>query len=84
VPLDGDTLVSVGAGVVTVKVDVAEPEAVVIVTVYGPVTAVLAITKLADCEVAVPPASKVAVTPVPLTLMLGLIRFVPVIVTGTV
>jgi hypothetical protein len=69
---------------VTVNVAVAEPPAVVTVTVYAPVAAVLAITKLADCEVAVPPASKVAVTPVPLTLMLGLIRFVPEMLTGTV
>jgi hypothetical protein len=69
---------------VTVNVAVAEPPAVVTVTVYAPVAAVVAITKLADCEVAVPPASKVAVTPVPLTLMLGLIRLVPVMVTGTV
>ena len=68
----------------TVKVAVAEPPAVVMVTVYAPVAAVLAITKLADCEVAEPPPAKVAVTPVPLTLMLGLFRFVPVMVTGTV
>jgi hypothetical protein len=74
----------VGAGEVTVKLAVAEPPDVVIVTVYVPVAAVLAMTKLADCEDADPPPAKVAVTPVPLTLMLGLIKFVPVIATGTV
>jgi hypothetical protein len=74
----------VGNAPVTVKVAVAEPLAVAIVTVYAPVVAVLAMTKLADCAVADPPPANVAVTPVPLTLMLGLFRFVPVMVTGTV
>jgi hypothetical protein len=76
--------VMVGNGAVTVKVAVAVPDAVVMVTVRAPVAAVLAMTKLADCEDADPPPAKVAVTPVPLTLMLGLIKFVPVIATGTV
>jgi hypothetical protein len=83
-PAAGDSAVMVGNAPVTVKVAVAEPPAVVIVTVYVPVAAVLAITKLADCKAAVPPPARVAVTPVPLTLMLGLLRFVPVMVTGTV
>jgi hypothetical protein len=48
------------------------------------VAAVLAITKLAVWDVAEPPPDKVAVTPVPLTLRVAPVRFVPVMVTGTV
>ena len=73
----------VGNPLVTVKVAVTEPAAVVRVTVRAPVAAVPVITKFAVCEVADPPASTVAVTPVPLTPMLAPVRFVPVIVTGT-
>jgi hypothetical protein len=83
-PVAGVNDVMVGNGAVTVKFAVAEPDDVVIVTVCTPVVAVPAITKLADCEVAVPPPDNVAVTPVPATLMLAPLKLVPAMTTGTV
>jgi len=74
----------VAAGL-TVKVALAVPLAVTSETMRAPVGALLAITKFAVCEVAVPPATTDAVTPVPPTVRLVIpSRFVPVISTATV
>jgi hypothetical protein len=57
---------------------VTDPADVVTVTLRAPTAAVLAITKLADCKVAVPTPTTEAVTPVPLTLIEVIFnKFVP-------
>jgi hypothetical protein len=57
---------------------VTDPVDVVTVTLRAPGVAVPAITKLADCKVAVPAPMIDAVTPVPLTLIEVIFnRFVP-------
>jgi hypothetical protein len=74
----------VAAGL-TVKAALAVPLAVTSETMRAPVGALLAITKLAVCEVDVPPPTTAAVTPAPLTVRLVIpSRFVPVISTDTV
>ena len=81
--LDGETLLTVGAGVtaaVTVKVAVALPATVVTVRVLAPVAAAaVTVTGAVICVAltVVPPK----VTPVPLTESVPPVRFVPTRVT---
>jgi hypothetical protein len=59
-------------------VKVTDPADVVTVTLRAPIVAVPAITKVADCKVAVPAPMIEAVTPVPLMLIEVIFnRFVP-------
>ena len=64
---------------------VTDPVEVVTVTLRAPVSAVVAITKEADCRVAVPTPTTEAVTLAPLTVIEVMFnRFVPASCTATV